>query len=268
MEIFGREVIIGNFVSTAYNLYTCSKENDKGDSQDEVFGITTEKQFIGENPNAVYISQRYESQLQATVTFMKDPCKYDKTADLIFTEYELRSIMRLVTGTPGYQWLRILPEDDVFTDDIWYRARVSKVTYNRINGQIMTFTLELEIDSYMGFSKEMTTTLSLIPNTPKFMIIRSDDLNNYVHPYVEITPGDSGTLEITGDGWTTVLENVVEGQTIKMDCKNKILTNHSLNDFNLRWIRLYDDKNEFTANMSVVLKFVYRLPRKVGFICR
>ena len=275
MEIFGKDIIIGpNFKSSDFGLITVSSENKSGESSDDVFKLDTETVYLGESPSSKFIKMNYSDALQATVTFMKDPC--DRRASdnkwMTFTEKECRAIVRVITGNHGFQWMRIIPEDMTDTEEIWYKVTINNVKYNRINSDIYTITIEITADSFMGYTPEITHKLSLTANKEKSMYIVTDDLNNYVQPVLKIIPKSSGTLNLTnrsdGSGWTTTVKSVSANSTITFDCQNKLLTGATLNNFNLHWPRLVADKNTYISNITADLEFVYRAPLKAGWIAR
>lgn len=271
MEVFGDDFIIGDFMASNYGLNCCSFEYD-GNAEDDIFGVETIEEFIGENPKSVYTGQKYSFHLEGTITLMKDPCQYK---DLVLSEYECRAVLRQITGHRGYKWMRFITKE--IGDEIWYKARVTKVSLKRVNGDVVGIIINIQTNSYLSYSKEFSYSVNFKKNQNLTIFINSDDLVNYDYPDVYIIPNESGTLKIeavkdiphgSNSPYLTQIENVIKSKEIHLDGVNKLVDGCSLNDFNLHWIRFLSGENIFKMNMDCDVKFVYRLTRKVGFICR
>lgn len=276
MEVFGKDLIFGDFRASDFNLILTSMSSE-GVSDDEMGNdMTIQETFIGSNPVPVYLSHTYSEKLRPTVTLSKNPCNNkNNTLD----EFELRHILRLVTGNKAYKWMKVVTED--ISEDTWYRAKVTSTQLHRVGNIIDSITLTMECDSQFGWSPEMIVTKNASAGTSFWIINNSDDLNEYLLPKVVITASTGGEISITnstdiidGESWTTTLSNVSAGETITMDSHKGILTStveHDtslLDDFNLHWIRFVPGKNILTCDSDMTLKFIYRLPRKGGFLCR
>ena len=71
--------------------------------------------------------------------------------------------------------------------------------------------------------------------------------------------------------WTTIIKSLSTNEVITMDSKKSILSSSNReriinNDFNMHFIRLVPGKNEFKVNSTIQVSFVYKVPRKVGFL--
>lgn len=271
MEIFCNDVILDDFVASNYGLTVCSFQYD-GQSEDEVFAVNTTEEFIGENPKVTYVGQKYSFKIEGTISLMKDVCK-DPNAKL--TEYECRAILRKTTGKRGYKWMKVITQD--IGEDLWYRARVTNASLKRISGNVVGIILTISTDSYMCYSTEFSNKYSLNANEEFKLFINSDDLVNYVYPKAIITPKSDGLLRITAlkdttylypDGYVTELKDVLDGRPITLDGQYKLIDGTNFNNFNMHWMRFVPDLNVFVPNMDCDIQFVYRLPRKVGFICQ
>ena len=272
MEIFCKDFILDDFVASNYGLTVCSFSFD-GQSEDEVFAVDTTEEFIGENPKVTYIGQKYNFKIEGTISLMKDICK-DVNAKL--TEYDCRAILRKVTGKRGYRWLKVVTED--IGEDLWYKIRVTNASLKRVNGTVIGIILTITTNSYMCYSEEINYTVHLKKDEEMSIFVNTDDLDNYVYPKAFITPKESGLLSIVAtsditptypDGYMTRIENITADSTFMMDSQYKLIDKTiNLNDFNMHWIRFIPDLNTYVANMDCDIQFIYRLPRKVGFICQ
>ena len=269
MEIFAKEFIMGEFNANDYGLITTSFSYD-GESEEELgMKISTIEEFIGHNPVPVYMGHKYEDKLQLHITFTKNPCFWNN--NLIFTEQDCRSILRVITGIKNYQWTKIA--GDELDEDLWYRTKVINVSYKKIKNKVVGIILDLECDSQFAWSKENNITINARANIPFYIFNNTDDLNNYVLPYIIIKPSSAGTFEITNQSdknWFTEIQNVKSNEIITIDSKKGILssTDHDLilDDFNLNWIRLVPGKNTFILNRDTTITFKFRVPRKVGVV--
>lgn len=269
MEIFSKDLLLGDFRISDLGLMVASFDY-KGESEDEI-NITPSaiEKFIGYNPVPVYLGQKYENKLSPTVTLIKNPCIYNGSN--YFTEKELRSILRVITGTKGYQWMKVINHE--IDEDIWYKAKVLNVSYKRVGGNIVGIILEMMCDSPFAWSNKNEIVINAKQDKKFCIFNNTDDLNNYVLPFVEITSSTTGNISIVNlsdNSWTTEIKNMKANETVIIDSKRGIVLsniNHNLllNDTNLHWFRLIPDKNEYVSNTDITIKFRFRVPRKVGF---
>lgn len=275
MKIFARDLILGEFRSSEFGMNALvSFDGNADDEEETVFAIETQEEYIGDNPYAVYEGQKYSGGFEFTITIAKDDCNFrDKTA---MNEYEVRSVLRLTTGYHGYMWMKILPDTDLPTEDEWYKVRITNVAFRRINGHVLGIILSAKTDSYFAYTPEKYINVDLPANGSVSFFTETDDLTNYILPNVTIKPASSGTLRITNEsdittqypaGWVTELTDVTANQAITMNSKSGILS-HSLNKFNMHWIRLVPKKNIIKTNIAVNLSIRYRSAIKGGFIVR
>lgn len=267
MEVLSRDFILGDFRASDYGLMLGSFEHSS-ESEDNL-GITssTIEEFVGQNPVPIYLGQKYKNKLQPIITLIKNPC--ENKDNLNFSEKELRTILRVITGYRGYKWLKVVNYE--IDDDLWYRARVSDVDYKRVGGHVVGVVLKMECDSAYAWSKEYDANIVAIAGKVFRLYNNTDDLNNYVLPCVEIKPLVDGIVKITNitENRVTEIENVKANEKITIDSQRETIEsdiehNLLLNDFNLNWIRLVPDKNEFVSDTDININFKFRVPRKVG----
>lgn len=269
MEIFTKDLLIGDFRVSDFGLMIASFSYD-GNSEDEIgMNIETIEEFIGYNPVPVYLGQKYTDKLKPQITLVKNPCTYKD--NLAFNVYECRAILRKITGIRGYQWMKTI--DNNFTDDVWYKARVVSISYRRVGENVVGIVLNMECNSSFAWSSENNITINATANKPFFIFNNTDDLNNYVLPTIKITSLSNGTLSLNNktDNWISEIKNIKANETISMNSNKEILSSSTihnllLNDFNMHWGRLMPDKNEYLSNMDAVITFNFRVPRKVGFL--
>lgn len=270
IDILNNDLIIGNFRSSDYGLIIGSFSN--GESEDDIgMKTSTIEEFIGHNPVPVYLGQKYTDKLKLQITLIKNPCMfYDK---IYFNEKECRAILRILTGLKGYQWLKLAAQ--ALDDDLWYKVRINSVTYKRVGGHVVGILLEAECDSCYAWSKEYNITVNAKANQHFYIYNYTDDLNNYVYPITSIISSSAVDIKLTNlsdNNWTTVIKCIQAQEKITIDSGHQIISSNLphellLDNFNLRWIRLVPEKNEYLCNTDISIVMKFRVPRKVGIIC-
>ena len=272
MEVFGKDFIFGQFRLSDYGMMLASFDF-KGESEDETgIKIETIEEFIGGHPIPKYLGDKYSDKIRPKVTFIKDPNAFG--VNLYFSEKECRNILRTVTGTRCYQWMKVI--SDKTEDDIWFRSKINNISFKRVSGNIVGLILDMECDSPYGWSGETIIDLNFKENESIRIHSNTDDLYNYIYPVVTIEFNfEEETLKnftlknITDKNRSSEINGVRNGEIITMDSKNEILSSEYgvhdvlLNDFNLNWVRLMPDANELVTNMDARITFRYRVPRKV-----
>ena len=272
--IYGRDWIFGDdFRASDYQLYPASFTVTANDEEETGIGVTTTEEYISDNPIPVYVGQKYNDKLHPSITLTKDDCLTD---ELYFTEYECRAILRKVIGQRGYKWMKVVTED--IDEDIWYRARVVNIKYQRITGRIAGITLDMECDSHFGWTAEKNITINAKANTPFDIFVHTDDTYNYLKPTVQIIPKSAGNLVITNqsdNNWKVTFDGARANETIIYDSKNEVIdgsrnaSGQALTKYldysNCHFFRLLDNRNTYMSNLAATFKFTFREPRRVAF---
>lgn len=270
IEILNQDLILGNFRSSDYGLIIGSFSYN-GESEDNIgMNISTIEEFIGYNPVPIYLGQKYTDKLKLQITLIKNPCIFHD--DLYFNEKDCRTILRILTGIKGYQWMKLITQ--ILDEDLWYKAQISNVSYKRIGGHVAGIILDAVCDSYFAWSKEYNIAVNVKANHPFYIFNNTDDLNNYVYPIVSILSPSAGNLSVTNKSdynWISEIKNVKEHEKITIDSQHQIISSSLsqdllLDNFNLGWFRLVPDKNEYVSNMDMTISMKYRVPRKVGVV--
>ena len=240
------------------------------ESNDMFLAPSANSEFLGGSSHATFLSQKYDGQQELTISFTHNPCNSD---DMSFTEQEVRAINRVLTGKKGYDWLKIIKSGENTNNDYYYYATVSNISYQYLGKDVIGVLVTFKCDGGQAYSEEQTSVIMAKAGVNFYVFNNSDELYDYTRSVVTIVPDSGGTLEITNvtdNNWQTILENCSANETIVMDCKNEILTSSirtmPLNDFNLHWLRLLPNKNEYTINMNARIIFKHRVIRKTGFI--
>ena len=251
---------------SSWIIYEKQSKNEMGND------ITITEQFIGRNPIPVYLDYQYNEKLKPTVTLVKNNC--NNSSDYCLSEFDIRHILRLITGQHGYMWMKV-DTDDV-SEDTWYKVKVTSTALLKVSlDRIIGLKINMECDSQFGYSPIQTIKISENAFSKFYIYNNTDDIYTYLLPKVEIKILEEGNLELKNDDedWSTIINNLSIGEVITMDSEKQIITssiNHKtalINDFNLHWVRLISGMNEYTANLNCEIIFSFRLRRKGGFLC-
>ena len=270
MNLFGEDMIIGNFRLSDYGLILGSFE-DVSDVEDELgMNYETVEEYISNNPVPVFIDAKYSEKLRPVATLVKNPCLLQEQ---YFTEHDCRSILRELTGFYGYRTMQVYSNE--IDELLYFNVRINNVKYKKISGKIVGIILEMECDSQFAWSKEFNYTYQISAGTLLSFYNISDDLNNYLKPTVKIkTSSDISELKmenLNDNNWTTIIKDIKANEIITMDCKNEIITSSNenriiLNDFNMHFMRFVSGINQIRINNDITLEISFVYPRKVGFV--
>lgn len=270
MNLFGEDMIIGDFKLSDYGLILASFE-DMSETEDELgMNYETVEEYISNNPVPVFIDAKYSEKLRPVATLVKNPCLLQED---YFTEHDCRSILREITGFYGYRKMQVY--SNAIDELLYFNVRINNVKYKKIMGKVVGIILEMECDSQFAWSKEFNYTYKVTAGSTLSFYNISDDLNNYLKPTVKIkASSDIKELEminLSDNNWATTLKNISANEIITMDCKNEILTSSNknrliLNDFNLHFMRFVSGINKIQINSDVTLDISFVYPRKVGFV--
>ena len=270
MEVFGKDLRIGETFLLSSLGQMLGSFSASGEEEAELgYANETVEEFLGDNPVPVYQGSKYSDKLKLEIEIIKNPCVRDYSP--YFSQHDLREVLRYLTGYQYYKELQIV-DDDSQGENLYYYARFTSVSYEKVGGRVVGIILQGECDSWYAYTKEMTNSYKLTSDGTKNMYNLSDELYDYLYPVVTLVPDSAGTITITNqtdDNYETTIENVSAGETITMDCKRHILTSSIpdkviLNDFNMHWFRLLPGKNVVSLPANVAVTLIYRLPRKVG----
>lgn len=271
MVIVCDDLIYNDFRMSDYDI-VCSNGSEGLIDETEDMSLTPSftTVFTGERLNNTYISQKYSDQTAVSVRFMRKECSYQPD---YFTENELRTFNRMLTGKRGFSWLKIVNDSNMETD-FYYKAMVSKIEYQRLGTKVIGYDVTFTCDGGQAYSEEQSVYISARANTPFYVFNNSDDLHNYLYPTITVMTSTEGTLILTNttDNRTTTIEDMSAGEQLVIDSQNELLTSsksrpYILNSFpDLHWPRLLPDKNEFTCNMDCTIQFTFRAIRKVGIV--
>jgi len=267
MEVFGQDMKIGDFVLSEHG-FMLGSFNYSGDSEDDL-GLNHETEEVYTDYHAVplFISAQYSKKLEFEITIIKHcPVGY-------FTEYEIRDVLRHLTGMPYYQWSQLLTDNP--EENLYYFCRTTSAAFQKISGRVVGIILTMECDSPYAWSREYTYSYDIESDKTLVFYNNSDEFYDDYYPLVKITPND--TIEkltitnITDNNREIVLLNISANETITMDSAKQMLSTTDedkllfINDnFNFNWISFAPGRNELHFDQAVHVEFICRFPRKVG----
>lgn len=273
INLFGSDAIIGDFQLSSYGFILASFDGTGTSEEDIGMSYETIEEYTGHNPVPKFLGDSCQSKLKPAATIIKDPRIYAKPTDMYFTEHECREVLRQLTGFHGYKKMQLLSGD--IDEPLFFNIRVVNVKYQKVNGKTAGILLAMECDSPFAWSREFHYTFHASPSSNIILFNHSDNLYDYLLPKVTITADSNlSNLSVTNLSdrhWTTTFTSMAKGETITMDSRHHTLSSSNpnrlvSNDFNMHFIRLVPDKNEFAVSHPVQISFTCILPRKVGFL--
>ena len=270
MDVFGKDLVIGDFKLSDYGLILASWDYARTDIEDLGIAIDTIEDFIAGSPVPIFLGEKYKNKLMPQVTLIKDPAV---SSFMYFTEHECREVLRQLTGFNGYKNMQIYSYE--LDELLYYHVRVINASYKKIDGKVAGIKLQMECDSLFAWSKQYDLKYDVKAGDTIYIYNSSDDLYHYLLPKVTIIPkapiDKLEMINLSDKNWTTIIKNIGSQEIITMDSQNDILwSSHTerifASDFNLHFIRLVAGENRIQTNRDITITFTFRLPRKIGFV--
>lgn len=272
MDAFFKDVKIGNFVASEYNLIPVSFEYSGEDDNDFQMGSETDEEYIGRNTIPLDYGSNHHGKLEFSITFMKNICNLN--GDKSFNNHEIRSILRELTGKQYYRNFYFL-DYELHTDEkVHYRVKIIQTERKRINGKIIALKFTFQCDSFWAYTDEQIFKFKVKSGQTISFYNSSDELNDYLCPKIEIYSFSNinklSVINKSDHNRETIIQNIESNETIFLDSKNEIISSSNVdrlivNDFNLKWLKFIPGKNDlmFSNECEVVIR--YQLLRKVVF---
>lgn len=219
-----------------------------------------------------HIGTEYNDALEFSMTIIKNKCY---TNDLSFSRREIREINAWLTS-PTYPILFHMFDDKSNDEDIDYFGLFSDVEYEAA-GDLIGLTLTFTCDSPFGYSPLVKRTLSKSEQI-QTINIESDELEDYVYPYLEIEALDDTDVLIKNHttGQEVEYMGIKKGKVLCVD-NEKLIVNYkddpqllALHILGIRdigevsWIRFVSGLNKIEYIGDAKIKMSYRQIRKVG----
>ncbi len=223
----------------------------------------------GRNNNT--IRYKYSERFSPRFTFMKKGF-----GD--FDSSELRAVLKWLTSSDTPTLLDVYYDDSNVVGFSAIGNWIEISSYKLANSRTVAVVATFEAVHPFAFS-DLHIVTKTITSADNIITINIDtDDNKPVYPRVTIAEKGSGVRFINkhtdffGNSKTyesTILTNNTSGEKITVDGANKVISStHTSrifgNQFNWRWLELYDGKNELTIEGNCEVKLEYRTVIKCG----
>lgn len=210
---------------------------------------------------------KFSERLEATVSFTK----LDNNQSRDFTQSEVRTVLKWLTGSKKVSWLDLLRYDG--TIDCSILGRFTDVKIQKMDSRTVGFRAVFRSVSPWAYSPVQASSY-VIGDSGQIHITLdnpSDDLYSYVYPKVIFKNTDGEYLTIFNDaieGDKLTLNNLSANETVLMD-SNQIIRSDKEGkvfgeDFNYKWLRLAPGVNEISIYGHGEISIEYRYPIKIG----
>ena len=216
----------------------------------------------------------YNEPITATFDIIKYQC-----SDAVSDEMEDNEIASLVRWLNRKEWHKFKPlYNDLSFPNVYFMGTFTEISTIIKGGVVVGLTLTFTSNAPWGFMEYDNNTFTISSANGSFtMYDMSDEIGNKYPEKVVITTSAGGNLSLTNNlnERVTTIKNCVSGETITLDCINKIITsnqthNRLYNDFNYVYPmftnNMEESKNIFTSTLPCTVTIEYRPIRKVGII--
>lgn len=270
MNAFFKDIQFGNFIASEYGLIPVSFDTNFDEELDLAMGSESDEEYIGRHTIPLDYGSNHQGKLEFTITFMKNTCGHN--VDLEFSSFEIRSILRELTGNQYYKDLYFIDDSLHFDERIHYKVKVTETFANKVAGKIIGIKVTFQNESFWGYTDDNSISMILKANQRFFFYNNSDELHSYLLPVIELSDvtGEISIINISDNNRETIIEKIEPNEKIILDAKHEIITSsipgrNIVNDFNLKWIKFIPGKNEMAVSSDCKMKITYQLLRKVVF---
>lgn len=260
-NLYGNKFTFGEYSSEEYGVIAVHFGTETGGT---LYGGQVTDLVVDKSAQAIeweILSQNYKEPMKFTLQLANED------GSGISQEQE-RGLSRWLCKRGTYQWLFI--QDERYSD-IWIKCNMSNPQVWTVGG-VKGFQCDVITSSSIAFSdeREYNYTLTDSDKVIEDIFIYNDE-EVLIYPEIEITMTQAGNLTITNSResdttYKTIINNLVVGEVITIkdgDITSSINTHNILNDFNLMWLRLYDENNVLTFNLNCTVTIKFREYRKL-----
>lgn len=282
MEAFFTDFQYGDFVASAYGLLPTTISTSRGDEDAEIgMGGQTDEEYVGRRTIPLDYGTTYQDKLEFSIGVIKNPCFNTTSDNIYFSEFEVRSILRQLTGKQFYQNLYFTIKDTSFySERVHYRVKVTNIEVSKVNGSIIGFNITFTCDSFWGYTDVKTTMYNMTSDKTFKFNNSSDELNDYLYPTIIFTFNEEIDefilTNVTDSNRKTIFKNIQSNEVITADSFNETIESSGhksdkdlnpkgtiVHDFNLNWARFLPGQNEITVSHNCQAKVMYQNLRKV-----
>lgn len=252
----------GEFLSD-YGFIICSFDGvDDVEVVDTGAEISFNRVSVQNGRRQYLVSTSYEDCLSTTFDIMKNPCdSYDEQ----ITSAEYRDLLRWLSRHQ-FHWFQFINLDEGI-EQVFYRAsfQMQKIL---VGGFFNGVRLTMVTDSPWGYGQRVIIQRELAKSGSVSIIDTSDETGN-IYPYIKITCGEAGNLELTNQtlGITTRISNCSQNEAITFSGETLIVTSsdstHDLGtDFNFAFPQIGNTykqrQNDFVSSLDCTIYVEYR----------
>lgn len=266
MDAFFKDIRYGNFVASEHELYPVTFDTNNMDISSFGMGGESQEEYIGRKTIPIDYGTKYQHKLEFSITFIPNPCRKNKVE---FTNHEIRSILRELTGKQFYEDFYFLDTDNFFEEHIHFKVKlVNDPERIKING-VVGLKFHFTCDSFWAYTDPKTMIFNLVSGQTFNIYNQSDELNNYLYPIIKICNcgGDLTIKNISDNHRQTRINGLTRTETIMLNSLNDTISSSIIRniDFNLNFPRLLPNKNELMVDNSCTLTITFTELRKVVF---
>ena len=252
-------------------------------------------EFLGEQSHSIFLSQKYKDQLKIELSVVpyQDICDIEEEPFWHegFETSEVGEILRYMARPRGYCQLYMYDENDSLCAPM-FRVIVSDVKLKRVGGHVVEIAFEFTADSGHGYYPQIRT-LGFNPNSTSYnrtiythdwnapdicpvkMIIEFNTKSSSSEDTITIVNSHSSSVWNHGYDATeeTIAQNFDPQYYLVIDGKKQLIyysddlsgepsESFPLENFNLKYPRLFPDNNEFVFSTNTIamtyIKIMYR----------
>ena len=219
------------------------------------------------------INTEYSTCFSTTFDICK---KGDSATESVITLDELSYLMKWLTVNRFKKFVLIDKYNADYSEICYYGSFTAQKI--EIGGAIVGLELTFTSNAPYGFGMPVTDSGSGTKTNWSFSVTPQGDEVGYIYPdslTFKVSTAGNLTISNSNDSKIVYIANCTAGETITMDCQNKIISTtvsgHKIyNDFNFIFFRLvnsFGDGNENTISVSLpgALEYTYTPVRKVVF---
>ena len=216
-QVYPYVVEFNDYYNTNFDLISAISfdgdfdEVDTGEVLDQVYT---------ERPNGTRIvyGAKYNDVLELTITLIKANYEY-------FTKDEIRTVLRWLGGIKKPSWLKLY--DDEYEEIAEYYGTFTQIQQETADSKTIGFIATFTSAYPHGFSP--LRHVEQIYTGQEVIVLEQDgdETEEYVRPYIVITPENEDIAEMTITNQDTEdvikIKNIKMGEELTIDCENKIV---------------------------------------------
>ena len=238
--------------------------------------ITFNTVYVASTNKFRLISTQYDETYTTTLQICKNPCNYKSNDDSVYTELELRTLMKWLNRRT-YEKFKAIYNNGEYSQ-VYYNASFN-IQAIKLGDDVIGLELTMNTDAPFGYYDLAEYEFHILERDDEFTIYDISDEVGYAYPdLVHIECLEDCDLEIKNskDEDVVSIKGCVSGEVIELIGRNKIITSNNeshtklYNDFNYNFLKIhneYDDgENTYTVSHPCNITITYSPICKGGVI--